>query len=58
MTSANEAIQPLHERMPVLLEKDDWQQWLTVDADQALRFSAPMPAARIEVTATQELWVR
>jgi putative SOS response-associated peptidase YedK len=58
MTNANEAIQPYHERMPVLLEKEQWQQWLTVGANQALRFATPMPAARIEVTATQELWVR
>jgi putative SOS response-associated peptidase YedK len=58
MTNANKAIQPFHERMPVLLEIEEWQQWLTVDAHQALRFATPMPAARIEVTATQELWVR
>jgi putative SOS response-associated peptidase YedK len=58
MTDANEAIQPYHERMPVLLEKEDWQQWLTVDAEYALRFAAPMPAERIEVMATPELWAR
>lgn len=58
MTSANDAIQPFHERMPVLLEKDEWQQWLTVDAEQALTFVASMPSARIEVIATQESWVR
>lgn len=58
MTNANEAIKPYHERMPVLLEKEEWQQWLTVGADQALRFSAPMPAVRIEVNPTEELWVK
>jgi putative SOS response-associated peptidase YedK len=27
-TSANEALRPLHERMPVVLEEDDWALWL------------------------------
>jgi putative SOS response-associated peptidase YedK len=58
MTNANEAIQPFHERMPVLLEPNQWQQWLTVDADQAVRFADPVPAARINVAPTQESWMR
>ncbi len=58
MTNANEAIQPYHERMPVLLETEDWQQWLTVDADYALRCASPMSAVRIKVTPTEELWVK
>ena len=58
MTTANEAIQPLHERMPVLLEPDQWQQWLTADKDQALKFAAPLLGWRIDVRPTQELWVK
>jgi putative SOS response-associated peptidase YedK len=27
-TSANDALQPLHERMPVILEESDWPLWL------------------------------
>jgi putative SOS response-associated peptidase YedK len=57
MTNANEAIQPFHERMPVLLEPHQWQQWLTVDAAEAIRFADPVPAACINVTPTQEPWV-
>jgi putative SOS response-associated peptidase YedK len=58
MTNANEAIQLFHERMPVLLEKEEWQQWLTVDADQAIKFASPMSAAQIKVTPTKEYWAR
>ena len=36
-TSANETLQPLHERMPVVLEEADWPLWLgetgTIRAD-------------------------
>lgn len=58
MTNANEAILPFHERMPVLLEKEEWQQWLTVRSDQASRFASPISATKIVVTPTNELWVR
>ncbi len=27
-TSANEALRPIHERMPVVLEREDWPLWL------------------------------
>jgi putative SOS response-associated peptidase YedK len=31
-TSANDAVAPLHDRMPVVLEERDWDRWLDPDA--------------------------
>jgi putative SOS response-associated peptidase YedK len=29
-TAANSTMSPIHDRMPVILEEDDWSDWLTV----------------------------
>jgi putative SOS response-associated peptidase YedK len=29
-TQANETMSPIHDRMPVILEADDWDDWLNV----------------------------
>ena len=34
VTEANELMRPIHDRMPVILSPDQWQQWL--DPDQSL----------------------
>jgi len=34
-TEANEAVRPLHDRMPVLLERNAWARWLDADAVDA-----------------------
>jgi putative SOS response-associated peptidase YedK len=26
-TSANEVLAPIHDRMPVIVRKEDWEQW-------------------------------
>lgn len=38
MTGANEAIQPVHNRMPVLLLAHEYEQWLHGSFDDALAF--------------------
>lgn len=40
MTDCNEAIRPVHDRMPVLLHTDEWDQWLHGGFDDALTFQA------------------
>jgi putative SOS response-associated peptidase YedK len=37
-TQANEVLEPIHHRMPVILERSDWSQWLSAEpvSDEAL----------------------
>ncbi len=59
MTSANDAIKPLHDRMPVLLDPDDYDQWLHGSLDDVLAFRNRIyPPAVIAMTPTDELWIR
>jgi putative SOS response-associated peptidase YedK len=44
-TSANEALRPLHERMPVVLEPPDWPVWLGEAAGDFAALVRPSPAA-------------
>ena len=34
-TSANSTVQPVHDRMPVILPSGDWEQWLDPSVDKA-----------------------
>ena len=38
MTDCNEAIRPIHDRMPVLLHPDEYDQWLRGSFDDLLAF--------------------
>ncbi len=59
MTDCNEAIRPVHDRMPVLLHADDYDRWLRGTFDDALAFQARcFPDDLIEMTRTDELWSR
>jgi putative SOS response-associated peptidase YedK len=40
MTDCNEAIRPIHDRMPVLLHSDEYDQWLQGTYDDALKVRA------------------
>ncbi len=47
-TSANETMAPVHDRMPVILPPDLWEQWLDPDmrdTDELVKFLAPAPAS-------------
>lgn len=37
MTDCNEAIRPIHDRMPVLLMTDEYDRWLNGSFDDAVR---------------------
>ncbi|UDF29406.1 UNVERIFIED_ORG: SOS response-associated peptidase family protein [Roseateles sp. XES5] len=59
MTDANAAVAPVHNRMPVLLQPDEYEQWLHGSFEDALGFQTRVfPPELIEVERTPELWVR
>ncbi len=59
MTDCNEAIRPVHDRMPVLLMPDEYHRWLNADFDEAAAFQERcFPDGLIEMTRTPELWVK
>jgi putative SOS response-associated peptidase YedK len=58
MTGANEAITPLHDRMPVFLFENEWDAWLKGSIDDLLAFQKrTFPNELIEMERTPELWV-
>lgn len=59
MTDCNEAIRPVHDRMPVLLHPHEYDQWLRGGFDEILAFQERcFPDDLIEVDRTSELWVK
>jgi putative SOS response-associated peptidase YedK len=59
MTDCNEAIRPVHNRMPVLLMPDEYGTWLNGNFDTAIAFQERcFPDALIEMTRTDEPWVK
>ncbi|MBB4320470.1 hypothetical protein GGE43_004077 [Agrobacterium tumefaciens] len=59
MTDANEAIQPVHNRMPVLLQPDEYEQWLHVTFDDALAFQKrTFPPELVTMQRTTGLWAK
>ncbi|MEO7714833.1 MAG: SOS response-associated peptidase [Capsulimonas sp.] len=50
-TTANEVVEPIHDRMPVILRPEDIARWLnpeTYDASDLLPMLAPYPVAELE----------
>src|SRR3569623_17778 len=59
MTDCNEAIWPVHDRMPVLLHVDDYERWLHGALDDVIAFrDRCFPDDLIEMNRTDELWFR
>lgn len=59
MTDCNEAIRPVHDRMPVLLQRDDHDRWLRGSFDDILGFQARcFPDDLIVMERTGEPWVK
>ena len=59
MTDANEAVAPVHNRMPVLLHRHEYDQWLRGSFEDALAFQKRIfPAELIEMQRTSEPWVK
>ncbi|MDH7639272.1 SOS response-associated peptidase family protein [Sphingomonas oryzagri] len=55
---ANAAIPPTNDRMPVLLERDEYDQWLHGGIEDVIRFQfrPPFAAERMKVDHTDDLW--
>lgn len=57
MTDYNEAIRPIHDRMPVPLHFDEYNQWLHGSFEDAVAFrSRCFRDELIEIVGTSELW--
>ena len=57
MTDANEAVQPVHDRMPVLLHRDEYDRWLNGSSEDAIAFQKRrFPANLMAMERTTELW--
>ena len=59
MTECNEAIRPIHNRMPVLLQPDEYEQWLQGGFDEVAALQDRcFPDELITMERTSDLWVR
>ncbi len=59
MTDCNDAIRPVHDRMPVLLMPDEYERWLHGSFDEAVAFQERcFPDQLIEIARTSDLWVK
>src|SRR5262245_49497268 len=57
-TTPNDLVAPIHNRMPVILRRDDENVWLDQDADQARLLSLLMPYSAEEMSAYRvSTWV-
>ena len=57
MTNCNEAIRPVHDRMPVLLMPDEYDRWLNGSFDDLIAFQERcFPDDLIVMDRTDELW--
>ena len=50
-TSANRVVAPIHDRMPVVIGRDDFEQWLTGDPAEAAALLKPAPDDLFEAVA-------
>ncbi|MDR6670193.1 SOS response-associated peptidase family protein [Rhizobium sp. 1399] len=59
MTNANEAVAPVHDRMPVLLHADEYDLWLHGSLGDLLALQErKYPAASMLMERTNDLWVK
>ena len=57
MTNASDQVARVHDRMPVVLRREDWSQWLTGTPGEAFDLCVPY-AAKLSIDRTQDPWVR
>lgn len=43
-TKPNALMEKIHKRMPVIIEKEDYETWLTAPVEEALKLAAPFPS--------------
>jgi putative SOS response-associated peptidase YedK len=57
MTEACIHVEGIHDRMPVILQPDDWTRWTDAPAEEVLTLCVPY-TGEMTVRATEEPWVR
>lgn len=59
MTDCNDAIRPVHDRMPVLLHEEDYEPWLRGSLDDVLSFQDRcFPNELIAMKRTSDPWLK
>src|SRR4051812_33721845 len=59
MTDCNEAVRPVHDRMPVLLHEEDYDVWLRGSRDDVMGFQGRCyPDELIDMERTYDPWIR
>lgn len=59
MTSCNEVVRPVHDRMPVLLQAEDYDRWLHGSLDEVIAFQDRcFPDELTTIDRTADLWFR
>ena len=59
MTDCNEAVRPVHDRMPVLLHEEDYETWLRGSLDDVMAFQGRcFPDELIGMERTADPWLR
>lgn len=56
MTDNAPELAHIHDRSPVLIEREDWAAWLTEPLPALSRFDRPYPAERLVIEATADRW--
>lgn len=56
MTEANCTVEPVHDRMPVILEVDEQDRWLRGSFEDVLALQKPCRAERMRIARTSEPW--
>lgn len=56
-TRANALVAGWHERMPVMLRREEYDDWLTGDTQRAAALIQPFPAGAMEARAAAAQWV-
>jgi putative SOS response-associated peptidase YedK len=56
---SNELVMPLNDRSPIILAPAEYDRWLTAPIEDviAFQFRQPLPAERMAMERTDELWV-
>ena len=54
MTDAAEELADIHDRAPVILDRDHWQTWLSAPFEELGALKRPLQADRMKVDATSE----
>lgn len=55
MTEANETVAPVHQRMPVLLSRDDWTKWTDGSPGAAYELCVPF-SGELAINCTDQPW--